>query len=338
MIEANNTLALSDMSPRLRWVREPVVAIGVFAILALLPVVLSGYVIFILPQYMLFGVLAMSLALLWGFCGMLSFGQAGFFAMGAYIMGLCVQHAGAVDVNAAYLALLISIGAGAALAGAVGYFLFSAGVRDSYFVIVTLALSIIAEQIAVSQSQITGGWNGMFIPRMELSFWRWKLPLNSDASIYYVIVVFAAVAYFFLRRLTRAKFGKVLAGIRENEDRVLSLGFKVPLYKTATFAISGGLACIAGALYGTHAAFVAPSLAGVLFSTEVVVWVAIAGRGSLLGALLGGIVVSSISNALSAITPQYWQLVLGVLFVLVVAFFRGGVAGALNRFAARRKG
>src|ERR1039458_3984867 len=267
MIEANNTLALSDMPSRLRWVREPVVAIGVFVILALLPVVLSGYVIYILPQYMLFGVLAMSLALLWGFCGMLSFGQAGFFAMGAYIMGLCVQHAGAVDVNAAYLALLISMGAGAALAGAVGYFLFSAGVRDSYFVIVTLALSIIAEQIAVSQSQITGGWNGMFIPRMELSFWRWKLPLNSDASIYYVIVVFVAVTYFFLRWLTRAKFGKVLAGIRENEDRVLSLGFKVPLYKTATFAISAGLACIAGALYGTHAAFVAPSLAGVLFST-----------------------------------------------------------------------
>ena len=338
MTEANHTPVLPGLPPQVRRVREPMVAIVVFAILALLPLLFSGYVIYILPQYMLFGVLAMSLALLWGFCGMLSFGQAGFFALGAYTMGLCVQHAGAVGVNAAYLALLISMTAGVVIAGAVGYFLFSAGVRDSYFVIVTLALSIIAEQIAVGQSQITGGWNGMFIPRMELSLWRWRFPLDSDASIYYVIVVFVAATYFFLRWITRGKFGKVLAGIRENEDRVLSLGFKVPLYKTATFAISAGLACMAGALYGTHAAFVAPSLAGVLFSTEVVVWVAIAGRSSLLGALLGGIVVSSISNALSAITPQYWQLVLGVLFVLVVAFFRGGIAGAVHRFSARRGG
>lgn len=338
MTETPKTHAHPGLLLRARLLREPVVAIIVFGLLTSLPLLISGYVIYILPQYMLFGVLAMSLALVWGFCGMLSFGQAGFFALGAYTMGLCIQHAGALGMNAAYLGLLISMVIGVVIAGGVGYFLFSAGVRDSYFVIVTLALSIIVEQIAVGQSQITGGWNGMFIPRMELSFWEWKLPLESDESIYYVVLVFVAVAYFFLRWITRAKFGKVLAGIRENEDRILSLGFKVPLYKTATFAISAGIACLAGALYGTHAAFVAPSLAGVLFSTEVVVWVAIAGRSSLLGALLGGILVSSLSNALSAVTPQYWQLVLGVSFVVVVAFFRGGIAGAVNRFSARTGG
>jgi urea transport system permease protein len=339
MAETKEVSGLPGLPPPLRRVRvgESMVAIGVFAILALLPLLFSGYIIYILPQYMLFGVLAMSLALLWGFCGILSFGQAGFFALGAYTMGFCMQHADSLGVNAAYVALLISIVAGAVIAGVVGYFLFSAGVRDSYFVIVTLALSIIAEQIAVGQSQITGGWNGMFIPRVALSFWNWKIPLESDPSIYYVIVVFVAATYFFMRWVTRAKFGKVLAGIRENEDRVLSLGFKVPLYKTATFAISAALACMAGALYGTHAAFVAPSLAGVLFSTEVVVWVAIAGRSSLIGALLGGIVVSSMSNALSAITPQYWQLLLGMTFVVVVAFFRGGIAGAVQRFSARQE-
>lgn len=335
MKDARKPHAHPGLLLRARLLREPVVAIIVFGLLTSLPLLISGYVIYILPQYMLFGVLAMSLALVWGFCGMLSFGQAGFFALGAYTMGLCVQHAGELGINAAYLGLLISMVVGIVIAGGVGYFLFSAGVRDSYFVIVTLALSIIVEQIAVGQSQITGGWNGMFIPRMELSLWEWKLPLESDESIYYVLLVFVAAAYFFLRWITRAKFGKVLAGIRENEDRTLSLGFKVPLYKTATFAISAGIASLAGALYGTHAAFVAPSLAGVLFSTEVVVWVAIAGRSSLLGALLGGILVSSLSNALSAVTPQYWQLVLGVSFVVVVAFFRGGIAGAVNRFSAR---
>ncbi len=97
------------------------------------------------------------------------------------------------------------------------------------------------------------------------------------------------------------------------------------------FALSGAVACLAGALYGTHANFVAPSLGGVLFSTEVVVWVAIAGRASLLAALLGGILVASLSNYLSTITPEYWQLVLGLIFIAVIVFLKGGIAGALSQ-------
>jgi urea transport system permease protein len=117
------------------------------------------------------------------------------------------------------------------------------------------------------------------------------------------------------------------------------LGVRTALYKTGAFALSGAIACLAGALYGTHAAFVAPSLAGVQFSTEVVVWVAIGGRDSLLGALVGGILVSSLSNYLSAIMPDYWQLALGILFVLVILFLKGGVAGAISRLlSARRRG
>ena len=137
----------------------------VFAALAALPQLIEGYVVYILPQYMLFGVMAMSLGLLWGSCGVLSFGQAGFFALGGYAIGLVMGREG-LPVNPAYLGILCAALACAALAAAIGYFLFSAGVRDSYFVLVTLALSIMVEQIAVSQSEITGGWNGMFINRM----------------------------------------------------------------------------------------------------------------------------------------------------------------------------
>ena len=131
-------------------------------------------------------------------------------------------------------------------------------------------------------------------------------------------------------------FGKVLVGIRENEDRAISLGFNASLYKTAAFALSGAVACLAGALYGTHANFVSPSLAGVLFSTQVVVWVAIGGRESLLGALFGGVAVAALSNYLTAITPEYWQLVVGIIFVLVVVAAKGGVAGAIERALRRR--
>jgi urea transport system permease protein len=318
---------------------EWIAAAVVFLVLAALPAAVSGYPIYILPQYMLFGMLALSLGLLWGFIGMVSFGQAAFFALGAYTMGLAMQQM-AVPVNPAYLGLLASVLLGGALAGVVGYFLFSAGVRGAYFVIVTLALSIIVEQLAVSQSQITGGWNGMFINRMSLTFGPLgEVSLFDDAAIYYVVLLVVAATFALVKSLSRAPFGKLLVGIRENEDRLIALGVRTPLYKTGAFALSGAIACLAGALYGTHANFVAPSLAGVLFSTEVVVWVAIGGRNSLLGALLGGILVASLANYLSAIAPRYWQLALGVLFVVVILYLRGGVAGALSGlFANRRRG
>ncbi|MGH1483622.1 MAG: branched-chain amino acid ABC transporter permease [Geminicoccales bacterium] len=310
---------------------ETWLAVAVFAALALLPLVTSGYPIYILPQYMLFGVLAMSLCLLWGFLGMVSFGQAGFFALGAYMMGIAMQWM-ASPVNPAYLGLILAVILGGGLAALIGAFLFTAGVRGAYFVIVTLALSIIVEQLAVSQSQITGGWNGMFIDRFSLTFGPLgEISLYNDAPVYYVVLTVVALIYALLKTLSGARSGKILIGIRENEDRLISLGFTTAWYKTAAFALSGAIACLAGALYGSHANFVAPSLGGVLFSTEVVVWVAIGGRHSLLGALLGGILVASLSNYLSAIMPSYWQLALGILFVLAILFFRGGAAGAIAR-------
>jgi ABC-type branched-subunit amino acid transport system permease subunit len=313
---------------------ESLVAIVVFAALAALPQLIEGYVVYILPQYMLFGMMAMSLALLWGSCGVLSFGQAGFFALGGYAIGIVTGHE--LPVNPAYLGILAGVVACLVLASAIGYFLFSAGVRDSYFVLVTLALSIMVEQIAVSQSEITGGWNGMFINRMVLTGPGFALELAEDVPIYYLILAVAALVYLGLRLLTIARFGKVLVGIRENEVRMEALGYAVALHKTAAFALSAGLAGLAGALYATHAGFVAPSLGGVLFSTEVVVWVAVAGRESLLAAFLGGLLVPSLSNYLSAISPSLWQLFMGGLFIAAITVFRGGVAGYAGRLLRRR--
>jgi len=310
------------------------IAVAVLAVFAVLPLVISGYPIYILPQYMLFGVMAMSLGLLWGFVGILSFGQAAFFALGAYTIGLAMQSD--LGVNPAYVGLLLSLVVGGVLAALAGYFLFSAGVRPTYFVLVTLALSIMVEQIAVSQSEITGGWNGMFIDRMTVTVGPWiAVSLSADLPAYYSVLPVVALSYALLRWLVSARFGKILVGIRENEDRMAALGFDVSMYKTIAFAISGAVACFAGALYGTQANFVAPSLGGVLFSTEVVVWVAIGGRSSLLGALLGGVLVASLSNYLSAITPEYWQLVQGLIFILVIMFFKGGLAGAVAGLGRR---
>jgi urea transport system permease protein len=315
---------------------ETAFAVAIFAALLVLPFVVHGYVIYILPQYMLFGVMAMSLALLWGYTGVLSFGQAGFFAIGGYLTGLVM--AAQLPVNPAYPALLAAALCCAVVAALLGWFLFSAGVRDAYFVLVTLALSILVEQLAVSQSQITGGWNGMFITRPTLSYGFGEIELNDDRPIYLVVLAFTAIVYAGLTFASRSRFGKILVGIRENDARMEALGYDTSLYKTAAFALSGAVAGLAGALYGAHSGFISPSLGGVLFSTEVVVWVAIAGRSSLIAALLGGIVVSSLSNALSTVTPEYWQLIIGVLFIGSIAWFKGGVAGAVRSLFAKQGG
>ncbi len=303
---------------------ETALALVLLVVLALVPLVGGNYVVFILPQYMLYGLLAVSLALLWGFAGIVSFGQAAFFAIGAYAMGLVMKSTG-MPFNPGYGGLLVAMVVSGLLAGVTGWFLFSAGVRATYFVLITLALSIIAQQIAVSQSQITGGFNGMFVNRMALSPLGGTAP--GDHAMYIFVLAIVAVCYGLLRWLTLGRVGKVLVGIRENEDRLTALGFKVHWYKTAAFTLSGALAGLAGALYATDASFVSPSLAGVLFSTQVVVWVAIGGRQSLLGALVGAIVVASASNYLSAVIPDYWQLIIGLLFMLVIIFFKGGLAG-----------
>lgn len=305
----------------------------VFAILALLPLVMRGYVVYILPEYLIYGVLAMSLGMLWGYAGILSFGQAAFFALGAYAMGLAMKAG--LGAEAGYVGLLLSIIVGASLAFLVGYFLFSAGVRDIYFVLITLALSIMVQQIAISQSQITGGFNGMYVPRMDLALGPLgSLSLAHDRAIYYLILPITIAIYVGLRRLMTGDFGRVLVGIRENEGRTLSLGFETSWYKTVAFTISGAVACFAGALYGAHAEFVSPSLASVEFSTEVVIWVAIGGRQSLLGALLGGLGVAALSSYLDGLSPVFWQLILGGIFVAVIVAFKGGIAGALGQLVS----
>ena len=315
----------------MRWTGpENVVAVLVFVGLFYVPYVVVGYPVYILPQYMLFGVLALTLCLLWGFGGMVSFGQGAFFAVGAYAFGIVLQR---LDGSSApWLGLLLGVVLGALIAGAVGYFLFSANVRDSYFVLVTLAISTIVYVIANSQSGLTGGFNGMYVDRATLSvFGVLEISLKGDLAMYYVAFAVTLLAYLGFRLLQWSAFGQVLVSIRENEERTRALGYNTAMYKTVAFAISGGVAAVAGGFYATDAGFVSPSLGGVLFSTSVVVWVAVGGRGYFIGALIGAIGISVLSNALNSLIPEYWQLILGVLFVLVIVFFRRGLIGSLLR-------
>jgi ABC-type branched-subunit amino acid transport system permease subunit len=301
-------------------------------VLAIVPLLIGGYAIYILPQYMLLGVLAMSLAILWGYAGIVSFGQAAFFAIGAYSIGLVMKYA-TLPINPAYAGILVGTAGATVAALIIGYFLFSAGVRSTYFVVATLALSIIVEQTVKSFSNITGGWNGLYVDRMTLTLGSlFELSLFDDVPMYYVILIVVVIVYFFTAAIMRSPFGRIVIGVRENEGRMLALGFDVPAYKTLVFGLSGLLAGLAGSFYATHANFAHPSNAGVLFSTQVVIWVAIGGRRSLLGAFAGAILVASLSNYLSSIKAiqNYWPLFQGLIFIAAIILFREGLAGLID--------
>jgi ABC-type branched-subunit amino acid transport system permease subunit len=311
---------------------EDVAALLLFALLAIVPLILGGYVVYILPQYMLLGVLAMSLAILWGYGGIVSFGQAAFFAIGAYSIGLVMKYA-SLPVNPAYVGIIIGTLGAAIAALVIGYFMFSAGVRATYFVVATLALSIIVEQTVKSFSNITGGWNGLYVDRMTLTLGSlFEVSLFDDVPMYYTVLAIVILVYAGTIALMRSYFGRIVIGVRENEDRMLALGFDVPAYKTLAFGLSGMLAGLAGALYATHANFAHPSNAGVLFSTQVVIWVAIGGRRSLIGAFAGAIIVASLSNYLSSIKAiqNYWPLFQGLIFIAAIVAFREGLAGLVE--------
>jgi ABC-type branched-subunit amino acid transport system permease subunit len=157
--------------------------------------------------------------------------------------------------------------------------------------------------------------------------------------MYYTVLAVVIPVYVAVVALMRSRFGKIVVGIRENEDRMLALGFNVPAYKTLAFGLSGLLAGLAGSLYATHASFAHPSNAGVLFSTQVVIWVAIGGRHSLLGAFAGAIIVAALSNYLSSIEAiqDYWPLVQGLVFIAVIVLFRNGLAGLVETLFGRKR-
>ena len=331
--------SLSSAAPKRRLTArltgEDWAGLVVLILLATLPLLTQGYILYILPQYLTFGLLAVSLSLLWGSAGIVSFGQAAFFAVGGYAIGLLMKHPLVDWLNMAYLGFVTAAALGGVLALIVGHFLFSAGVRATYFVLATLALSIIVEQLAKSQSDITGGWNGLYVDRLTLTGPGFSVNMFPDLPMYYFVLVMVAFAFLPVTLLMRGRFGKIIAGIRENEDRMTALGFEVSRYKTLIFGLSGMIAAFAGSLYATHSGFVSPSLGGVLFSTEVLVWVAIGGRQSLIGSFVGGVLIASLSNWLSALTPEYWQLIIGLIFIAVIIAFRGGLAGLVVSLLSR---
>jgi ABC-type branched-subunit amino acid transport system permease subunit len=308
------------------------------ALLLISPAVLPGYIVAILALSLVFSVFALSVDLLWGYTGILTFGHAVFLGLGAYLMGILLQTVGTGPTM-----VYVGIVAGTILPGFIGLIiagiLFYRGIGEDYFTIITLALAIIGNQIAVSWSSVTNGANGLLIPSAEIGIpVVFSVPL-SETLFYYICVFVIVAAYLFSRRVIDSPFGRTLIAINENETKAASIGYNAEKYKTMIFGLSSAMAGFAGTLYVLLEGFISPPLLGFQQSTDVLIWVLVGGRGTLIGGIIGTVFLRFFENTISGALAFSWIFVLGIVLILIVLLFPRGIAGlfdiARDRLAER---
>jgi urea transport system permease protein len=277
---------------------------------------------------MSYGIFAMSLAFIWGQVGLLCFGQAIFFGVGAYAMSVITKGMlPALPANTLF-GLIAASALAALLAWIAGELMFRGrGLAGAYFAIVTLAAAVIVERLA-SHWDFIGGFNGLLdVPPLRLVWNGATVDLLDALPVYYGMLAAAVAIYLLLLAIERSGTGTVLRAIRDGEARTMYFGLDVARYKIASFALAGAVAGLAGALFVTQFGFASPALIGVALSTEVLIWTALGGREVLTAAFLGAIVVRSVESALSEQLGAYWLLALGALFVGCVVIFPRGLLG-----------
>lgn len=294
--------------------------VTVVMLLAVAPWFVSGYTANdILAKAMIMAMLAIALDFSWGYGGILSLGHSAFFGAGAYAMAIVLESGMGSYYPAAGMALAIVIPA--VLAAAVSIFIFYGLTSTLLVAIATLSLPVILSAVDLRIPQWTGGQTGL----SGFPLFPW-----SQTIVYYVILLALVGCTALLYRITTSDFGRLLTAVRDNEQRAKFLGYNTPLIRTINFTLSAAIAGFAGAMYAPYNGFVSHDLLGFVLSTNAVVWVAIGGRGTLVGPLLGALLINFLEPTLNAAIPGYWQLVLGFVFVVVILLFPAGVYGLFS--------
>ena len=305
-------------------------------LLAIFPGLVSSYQLDLLSKFLTFSMLALSLDLIWGYAGILSFAHSIFFGLGSYGLALTLKYWGHIP-GATYIGLALAVGLPSFLAFIIGYAMFFRRVGGVYFAIVTFALGGILHSVTIVWIRFTGGLNGLYgFPNPRLGIpGIWEVEMTTGmVGTYYLIAAVLVLIYILTHRWMRSPFGQILRAINDNEERVESFGYNVPVVKLVTFVASCAIAGISGALH-VPVGFVSADIMGVLFSTSIIVWVAVGGRGTLFGPVLGALVVNYLQVYMSDLLVFYWYLIIGLFFVFVVLFWPDGIVGIVNRLAQR---
>lgn len=318
---------------------------------------ISEFRINMLGKFLAFAILAMGLNLAWGYTGILSLGQGVYFGLGGYCMAMylllkvgAAGHYGSAlpdfmvwnqltelpwfwkPMNYAWVAIPCVIIVPMLLAAGFGYLLFRSRVRGVYFAIVSQALALILAITLVGNQPYTGGTNGLNDFRTIFGFQLRGPDLpKTEFGLYIATVIILFGVYLLCRWITRSKLGRVLKAVRDDENRVRFSGYDVANYKIFIFAISAGLAGISGALFVPQVGIIAPANVGVVPSIEMVLWVAVGGKGTLAGPILGALIVNYAKTIFSELYPNMWLYFLGALYLGVVVLFPKGAMGIVDQ-------
>ena len=305
--------------------RQFMVILVVFALLAIIPAIAAWTDV---PFYndlglrlMILAIGALSLNLIMGYGGMISFGHAAYVGIGAYTIGICAEH----ELVSGFIQWPLALASSALFALIFGAI--SLRTRGVYFIMITLALAQMMYFLGVSLDRY-GGDDGL--PLAEPSDFGGLIDLSDKTSLYYLVFALLLFCLWISHRLVNSRFGMVIQGARSNEARMEAIGFPTFRYRLTAFVIAGTMAGLAGVLLANHTEFVNPDMMHWTRSGDLIIMVLLGGMGSLVGPIVGAMVFLLLEEFLSGVT-EYWQLIFGPILILVVLFARGGLLGFLTR-------
>lgn len=303
------------------------------------PLIADAWTVGNAAYFLIWTFMALGLSVVWGYAGVLSFGQTAFFGLAGYAYGVITLNLGAA-YGLTILALVLAVVIGGLFALVIGYFMFYGRIQGVFIGIVTLSVTLVLEtfmaQTAGPQWRIgearLNGFNGMSgMPPLTLPWFNGDIVLYPGPSLYYLLLGLVVVSYLGLRIMLNSPFGNVLVAIRENPHRVAMLGYDVRLYQTLAFAIGGAFAALSGALYTAWGQYITPSSMGLTSAALPIVWVAVGGRRDITATLIGTIIVLAGFQMLTIYGSQYALIVMGgLLLVTVLVAPQGLVVGAMT--------
>jgi len=303
--------------------------LALFLVGAFMPAILKQYHLNMLTEIIIFSLYAVSYNLLLGYAGLLSFGHAAFFGLGAFVTAVAIIHIPGISLwNVILLGIAATIIAGFILGGLLLRH------KGSYFALLTMAFNALFYAVATKWHSVTGGDDGLSITRPELNLGFTTLPLNSLTNFYYLTLIIMGAAIIFCWYFTHTAMGKTVVLMRENEDRMKFLGYNTNISRLILFTFTGAIAGLAGVFYTFHFQFVSISAISIDMTTAVLLMAFVGGTKTFWGPILGAFVYIILQNYLSNITDR-WPLVMGVIFILMVLYVPGGLSEVIMNIKQR---
>ncbi|MDI7259410.1 MAG: branched-chain amino acid ABC transporter permease [Thermodesulfobacteriota bacterium] len=296
---------------------------GVFLLMIFVPPFLGSYYKRILTEILIWGLFALAFDIIYGYTGMLSFGQALFFGVGSYTVAIAIIHLN----PGIWIAILLALAMAILFSAFVGFF--SIRVSGAYFVIITFIFGLVFFFISLDWKSVTGGEHGLSIPTPALFSFTPNLTFANSLINYYFVLMFVIPSYFLCRRFLNSPVGKVFQLIKENEDRARLIGYNTARYKLISFVIAGTFSGLSGALYALTSRYTSVEFLYWTVSGEAVVWTVIGGAGTLIGPMVGAGILILFTDYISSWFRNF-PILVGIILITVVIISPQGIVGIIK--------